>query len=252
MGNERGTPRWAKIRGTLREPLAQLIEGLQARLGDHVESLTVVGSALTDDFRDAVSDINTVVVLDEHGMEALKAIASLAKPMSRRKVSPPLLMTAAYIERSRDVFGVEFLDFQLTHETILGDDPFEAIALEKQDVRLQCERELKALLVRLRQGWIASCGDVRLVGDLLISSAKGLTPLLRAMLWLKDIERPRTIEATLREAAARFGVELDAAITAQRWRYESRRLSSEDVNDAFVAVVESVDRLAAAIDEIEL
>lgn len=252
MGNERGAPRWDKIRGTLREPLARLIEGLQAKLGNHVESLTVVGSALTDDFRDGVSDVNTVVVLDEHGMAALQAVASQAEPMSRHKVSLPLLMTAAHIERSRDVFGVEFLDFQLTHETILGDDPFEAIALEKRDVRLQCERELKALLIRLRQGWIASCGDAELVRDLLISSAKGLTPLLRAMLWLKDIERPRTGEATLREAAARFGVELDAAITAQRWRYENPRLSDEDVNGVFVAVVESVDRLASAIDGIEL
>ena len=252
MGSERNTPRWDKIRGTFREPLARLLAGLQAKLGDRVASLTVVGSALTDDFRDTVSDINTVVVLDEHSMEALKAVAALAKPMSRHKVSPPLLVTASHIERSRDVFGVEFLDFQLTHETILGDDPFEAIALEKQDVRLQCERELKALLVRLRQGWIASGGDARLVRDLLISSAKGLAPLLRAMLWLKDIERPRTLEATLREAAGRFGVELDAAVTAQRWRFESRRLSSEDVNNTFVAVVESVDRLAATIDEVEL
>jgi len=252
MGDERDTPRWDRIRETLREPLARLIDGLQARLGDRIESLTVVGSALTDDFRPGVSDINTVVVLDEHNMEALKTVASSARTMSRCRVSPPLLMTASYIERSRDVFGVEFLDFQLTHATILGGDPFETMVLEKQNVRLQCERELKGLLVRLRQGWIASCGDVRLVRDLLISAAKGLTPLLRAMLWLKDFERPRTAEATFREAAGRFGVELDAAVTAHRWRHENRRLSGEDVNSAFVAVVGSVDRLAAIIDEVEL
>lgn len=252
MGNAQSTPRWDKIREPLREPLARLIEGLQAKLGHRIKSLTVVGSALTDDFREGISDINTVVMLDEHDMEALKTVASLTKSMRRSRLSAPLLMTPSYIERSRDVFGVEFLDFQLTHETILGDDPFAAVALEKRDVRLQCERELKAMLVRLRQGWIAACGDERLVRDLLISSAKGLAPLLRAMLWLKNVERPRAIEAAFREAAARFGVELDAIATAQRWRYANRRLSSEDVNNTFVAVIGSVDRLAATIDEIEL
>ncbi|MGE5297439.1 MAG: hypothetical protein ACM3VT_21670, partial [Solirubrobacterales bacterium] len=243
---------WDKIHEPLRDPLARLIEGLQAKLGRRVESLTVVGSALTEDFRPGISDINTVVMLDEHDIEALKAVALLARSMRRSGLSAPLLMTTSHIERSRDVFGVEFLDFQLTHETILGDDPFAAVALKKQDVRLQCERELKAMLVRLRQGWIAACGDERLIRDLLISAAKGLVPLLRAMLWLKDVERPRAVEAAFREAAERFGVELDAVVTAQRWRYASRRLSSEDVNSTFVAVVGSVDRLAATIDKIEL
>ena len=54
----------------------------------------------------------------------------------------------------------------------------------RQNVRLQCERELKAMLVRLRQGYIAAAGDQRMVRDILISTAKGLTPLLRAMLWI--------------------------------------------------------------------
>ena len=35
-------------------------------------------------------------------------------------------MTPSYIDRSRDVFGIEFPDFQSTHKTILGEGPFEA------------------------------------------------------------------------------------------------------------------------------
>ena len=61
-------------------------------------------------------------------------------------------MTPHYLACSRDVFPVEFLDFQLVHETILGEDPFVSLQVDKAHVRLQCERELKATLVRLRQG----------------------------------------------------------------------------------------------------
>ncbi len=252
MDNAPNTPRWDSIREPLREPLARLIEGVQAQLGGHLESVIVVGSALTDDFRPGVSDINTVIVLDEHTVAALNAVASLAKSMRRSRLSAPLLMTSSYIERSRDVFGVEFLDFQLTHQTVLGDDPFAGLRFDKPDVRLQCEREFKATLVRLRQGWVAVAGDRKLVRDILVSTAKGLAPLLRAMLWLKDVERPRTMAATLKEASARFLVDLDAAMRADRWRHEKPRLSDADIESTFVAIVAAVDRLAATIDEMEL
>ncbi len=251
MGNVQGTPRWDSIRQTIRDPLSRFVEHLQTGLGVHLGSVTVVGSALTDDFRPGVSDINTVVVLDEPSVSALKAVASLAKPMRRHGLSAPLLMTTSYIERSRDVFGVEFLDLQLTHETILGDDPFAGIRIDKPDVRLQCERELKAMLVRLRQGWIAAAGDMKLVCDILVATAKGLTPLLRAMLWLTDIARPTTMAATVREAADRFRVNLDPVLAAEQWRHEKSRPSDADIENTFVGIVGVVDRLAAILDDME-
>jgi hypothetical protein len=233
------------------EPLTLLADRLRDGLGENLKSITVIGSTLTPDFRPGVSDINTVVVLERLDVPALGAIASLAKPMGRKRLSPPLLMTTSYIARSRDVFGVEFLDFQLTHATILGADPFASITFEKGDVRLQCERELKAILIRLRQGYLAAAGNRKVVRDILISTAKGLAPLLRAMLWLKDEERPATMDATLRKAADVFKVALEPARTAEQWRYEKPRLAQTDVERAFAAVFGAVDQLATTIDKLE-
>jgi len=240
------------VRETIREPLRILAERLAAQLGDNLKSISVVGSGLTDDFQPGTSDINTVVLLEADDSPALNAVASLVKPMSRYRLSPPLLMTSHYIARSRDVFPVEFLDFQLIHETILGEDPFASLQIEKRYVRLQCERELKATLVRLRQGYVASVGNKRMVHDLLISTAKGLTPLLRAVLWLKDIQRPNTMDSVLRKAASGFDVDLNAVIVAERWRYEKPRLTDAEVESTFVAVLRAVDRLTAIVDEFEL
>jgi hypothetical protein len=234
------------------EPLKLLTAHLEASLADNLGSITVVGSALTDDFRAGASDINTVVVLRRHATAALSAIASMAKPLRKQKVSPPLLMTAAYVDRSRDVFGVEFLDFQLTHRTVLGDDPFAALTFSKSDVRLQCERELKATLIRLRQGFIASAGNNKLIRDVLIAAAKGLAPLLRAMLWLKDIERPNTMDATFRKAASEFSVTLDAVVAAEHWRYEKPRLTDAQIESAFESIYAATDALAQIVDELEV
>jgi hypothetical protein len=227
-------------------------EKLLAALRDNLKSITVVGSSLTDDFKPGHSDINTVLVLGGQTVDSLNAVAAIAKSMRRRKLSPPLLMTSSYIERSRDVFGVEFLDFQLTHRTIFGDDPFAALTFEKKDVRLQCERELKAILIRLRQGYIAAAANKRLVRDILISTAKGLAPLLRAMLWLKDVERPSRTEPTFSKAAGEFSFNADSLTIAAKWRHEKTRLSTAEMENAFASVYSTVEQLADTVDKLEV
>ena len=235
----------------IRDSVKLLAEQLIRSLGENLLSITVVGSSLTEDFKPGGSDINTVVVLDKQALNPLKQIASMAKPMSRKKISPPLLMTLSYIKRSLDVFGVEFLDFQLTHRTIFGDDPFANLAFDKKDVRLQCERELKAMLIRLRQGYIAAAANKKLVRDILISTAKNMAPLLRAMLWLKEAERPAGTERTFQKAAELFSIKLDSIITADQWRHEKRRLEESQTDKTFESVYSSIDQLAETVDKLE-
>lgn len=252
MTEDKNSLRLEPVGEQIREPLKLFAEKLIAGLRDDLQSITVVGSSLTGDFKPGQSDINTVLVLAKQTLNSLNAIASLAKPMSKKKISAPLLMTPSYIERSRDVFAVEFLDFQLNHQTILGSDPFASLSFDKKDVRLQCERELKAMLIRLRQGYIAAAANRKLVRDILISAAKGLLPLLRAMLWLKDIDRPVRAEPTFSKAASEFSLNMDSLVTAGKWRHEKARLSETEMENAFESVYTTIDQLAMVVDKLEV
>ena len=236
----------------IRDSVTDVANRLLTALCDNLQSITVVGSSLTEDFRPDFSDINTVVVLDRQTLAALNAVASLAKPMSRKKISPPLLMTQSYIERSRDVFGVEFLDFQLVHETVTGDDPFAGLEFDKKDVRLQCERELKAMLIRLRHGFIAAAADKKLVRDILISTARVMAPLLRAMLWLKDVDRTARAEVTFVKAAGEFSVDTNPLVSGVKWRHEKIRLSETEMENTFESVYSVVEQLAGIVDELKV
>jgi hypothetical protein len=236
----------------VREALAVFTEKLNAALGDNLQSVTVVGSSLTKDYRPGQSDINTVLVLGKLTANSFDAIADMAKPISKKGISAPLLMTRAYIERSLDVFGVEFLDFQLAHQTILGNDPFASLSVSKKDVRLQCERELKAILIRLRQGYIASAANKKLVRDILISTIKGLAPLLRAMLWLADIDRPSETQPTFKKADAQFSIGVEPLMNIAKWQYEKIRLDKAAVKNAFESVYSIVEKLAIIVDALEV
>jgi len=240
------------LRDEIRDSVRAFADKLMAELSDNLQSITVVGSSLTEDFRPGQSDINTVLVLGRQNIASLNAVASLAKPMSRKKISPPLLMTKSYIEQSRDVFGVEFLDFQLAHETVMGDDPFASLEFDKKDVRLQCERELKAMLIRLRQGYIAAAANKKLVRDILISTAKGMAPLLRAMLWLKDIDRTARAEPTFSGSAGEFLINTDPLTSAIKWRHKKIRLSETEMENAFESVYSVVEQLAGIVDKLKV
>ncbi len=240
------------LRDEIREPVKTFAEKLTAALGDNLQSITIIGSSLTKDFSPGQSDINTVLVLGRQTLDSLKSIAGMAKSMSKKKLAVPLLMTPDYIERSRDVFGIEFLDFQLTHQTILGSDPFTSLTFAKADVRLQCERELKATLIRLRQGYIASAGNRKLVRDMLISAVSGLVPLLRAMLWLKDIDRPQRAEPVFTKAGSEFSIKTEFLIAARKWRYEKIRPQENEITAAFESIYKTVEQLALIVDKLEV
>lgn len=252
MAEEKINLKLDALREEIRHSVKDFAEKLITGLGDNLQSLTVIGSSLTEDYKAGRSDINTVLVLGRQNLDSLDTLAAMAKRMSKKRLAAPLLMTPSYIERSRDVFGIEFLDLQLIHETIFGADPFAKLSFAKSDVRLQCERELKATLIRLRQGYIAAAANKKLVRDILVSAAGALVPLLRAMLWLKDTDRPRLAEPTLKKAAELFEIKTDCLSAARRWRYEKRHPAKNEIAAEFEATYATVEKLAVVVDKLEI
>jgi len=242
----------SEIPHAVQGPLATFASDLNEKLGQNLTGITVVGSCLGEDYRPGLSDINTVLVLDRLDQGVLKAVASQAKSMHKKRLGPPLLMTEAYIKRSLDVFAVELLDFQRVGRAIWGQNPFDGLSFTAADVRLQCEREFKAMLIRLRQGYIAAAGNSRLLRDVLVATAKTSLPYLRAMLWLKEQERGGLAEQTFAAAAAQFSVELSPLCDVYRWREEKPRLREMELEKAFERAYGAVDNLANAVDGLEV
>jgi hypothetical protein len=240
------------LREDIRESVKTFGEKLAQDIGDNLQSLSVVGSSLTGDFRPGKSDINTVLVVHEQNVDLLNILAGLGKAMGRKRIKAPILMTPDYIEQSRDVFGIEFLDFQLIHNTIYGPDPFEEMTFEKQHIRLQCERELKATLIRLRQGYIAAVNQAKMIRLLLISTAGALVPILRAMLWLKDLERPRESKGVFDSSAEAFSIEPEILIKTRQWRDQKSRTEKDQIINAFGSIYKTVEKLADFVDKLEV
>jgi hypothetical protein len=237
------------IRPEVEKTVQDLVETLQQHLGSELKSLTLVGSAVTEDFVAGRSDINSVLLVDTIDEQVLSVLAKIGPQMGRKRLRAPLLMTPSYIECSCDVFAVEWLDFQAYHQTLIGVDPFESLTFEKQHVRLQCEKQFKMMQIQLRQGYIRSAERKNEIAALLTGLSKEMLPYLRAMLWLEGAPRSGGFEQTFDAAKERFGVETAAFKAAFAFRYEKLRQTNEEMKYLFAQASEAINKLCCVSDQ---
>ncbi|MCH7720769.1 MAG: hypothetical protein IH988_07235 [Planctomycetes bacterium] len=175
-----------KIAEPVREAVGRFVEVIGQLAGSKTRGLTVYGPAVTADFDAARHAVSSVLVLDAVDLDLLRRFATEGARLGKERISAPLVMTPTYIAESCDTFPVELLEIQQHHVTVLGDDFFNDLTFESQHVRLQCEREFKRILIRLRQGILAAAGREKMLADLETDIGVHLLRTLRGFLWLKD------------------------------------------------------------------
>ena len=111
-------------------------------------------------------------------------------------------------------FPLELIEIHQMHVTIFGGDLFANLAFEDAHVRLQCERELKTILIGLRQGLLAAAGREKYVGALEMDVGEGLLRTLRGMLWLKGQKDGKPAVEVLAEIEKIVDRRLDGVRTA--------------------------------------
>jgi len=219
---------------------------------DQLHSIHITGSALTEDFNPNTSDVNSVLVLNKMDLKFLENFAPLGKKFGKKQVASPLIMIPEYIFSSLDVFPIEFLTIKTLHKTVFGKDIFSDLEIKRADLRRQCERELKAKLIGIRQGYLSSSGNRKFLSDLFIGSFSGYIPLFRGIIVLFEKPAPREnkeILSTLQEVS---GVSVDVFRTILKARKDKTKLSIEILNSIFEDYYKAIEKLGDITDEIKV
>ena len=227
---------------------------LEVLLGDHQEkihSVYIVGSALTRDFDPKISDINSVIVLHEMDLKFLELLAPLGRKYGKKRISAPLIMTPAYIDKSRDVFPIEFLNIKLLHHTVFGQDIFKDLDIDRSDLRHQCERELKVKLIGLRQGYISTAGDQKILARGFADSLAGYMPLFKTIIVLLGRETPQNNQEILSVLTDITGVRTDAFKQVLSLKKRQTKPTIEKLNIVFEDYYEVIEQLGEIIDALD-
>ncbi|MBM41354.1 MAG: hypothetical protein CL483_05440 [Acidobacteria bacterium] len=200
-----------------------LLEQTSQALGEQLRSIVLYGSAARGDWQRATSDLNLIIVVNQLDPADLEALSPALTRWESGRQPLPLLFTPAMISDSADVFPIEFLDLQSDRRVLYGDDPFAEVEIRSDHLRLQCEREMREKLMRLREGYIETHARPRRLRRLLTDSYTTFVALFRGCLHLHRDAVPEHNEEVVSAFCRRAGLDEQAFGDVARLKH------SEDV-----------------------
>ena len=236
-----------RVRGIVQPYCLELIK----LHGDDLEAIVVYGSATGGDFVPKRSNINLLLIFKDLQLPHLKKSLKLVANGRRRGIIAPLFLTRKHIETSTDAFPIEFLEMKENHVLIYGEDMLKDLEVRRDNIRLQCEQQLKGKLIRLRQTYLEIGLKKKGIESLLIESLTSLTPIFRNMLRLKGEEVPVGKEEVINAVSSQFEVDEEVFLSILRDKKGDERIGGMEAEEFLEKYLEEIRKLAIAVDEMK-
>jgi len=180
-----GAPGDEEDAGMKADPVLQgLVQGLVQALGPRLKSVVLYGSAARGDSHAAGSDFNVILVLESLDPGTLEALAPAVRRFVKKEHPIPRMFSPALIAASADSFPIEFADIRDGRTVLHGEDPFAAVVVARDNLRLQLEREIKEKMMRLREAYVMAHDSDSALRRLLVESYSAFAALFRGGLHL--------------------------------------------------------------------
>lgn len=222
------------------QPVRAYVETIQQLAGQKALALTLFGAVVSSDFDAKRETAKSVLVMETVDLDILRTLSKAGPRLGKTHISAPLIMTPDYIAASVDTFPLEFLEIKQKHLAVFGQDYFAELSLDATHIRHQCERELKTLLIGMRQALLASTGRQRILGEIETDVAERLLRTLRGMLWLHNQE-----PAPVREIVEMVEATVKRPLSGVRSAIDER---GQHGWDQFKQLYEDIDALRTYVD----
>ncbi len=183
----------------MQAPIQRYAERIRELGGTNALTLVLFGSLAAGSFDPGRHTARSVLVLQSVDLDVLRQLAKDGAKLGKASIAAPLIMTPEYIEDSVDVFPLEFIEIQQRHLCVFGPDHFEGLSFDPTHVRLECERELKTLLISMRQALLSAAGHEKLFKTIDTDVADRLMRTLRGLLWLHEKKEGLSALQTIEE-----------------------------------------------------
>jgi predicted nucleotidyltransferase len=226
-------------------------EDYTALFGEDLVSIILYGSGARGEYVPKKSDINFLIVLSDSGIEGLGSAVSTVAKWRKQNVRTPLVMTEGYIQSSLDAFPLEFFNIKSAYQVVCGQDVLKDLVIRKDDLRLQCERELKAKLLLLRESFLEAEDKSNLLRELVGQSVSAFVSIFKALLYLRGEDVPEKVEAVLSATAKGFG--LDADLFQGLWRIKrgEQKPGKDELKEIVQKYIKEIRNLSRVVDQME-
>ncbi len=226
---------------------------LERIYGDDLKSVVLYGSAAGGDFSKRFSDFNVFCVLSDVSPGMLARSNRIVRKWMKKGNPPPHFFGSDHIERSLDVFPMEFMDMLDRHETLLGSDPLKGIAVDAKNLRHQCESELKGKIIHLRTFYAANCNKPKSLSHMMVESFPTFLAAMRAILRILQETPPRDARAVAELIGTRVGLNPTVFFDIIDIRRGTGLLPrKDDALTAFEQYLTELDALTSYVDKMTM
>lgn len=152
-------------------------------LGDNLVSAFVHGDCLMEGFSALESPWTISFILKSNSVEDMLPLQKLTQKAKYENIQFNHVFSRFEIKASQDVFPLEFLHIKSKNVTLCGETPLADFTPNLAELRMECERELRGLLVHLRRAFLYIKEDRNPQG-IFVRSATTLLPLLYGVYYL--------------------------------------------------------------------
>jgi hypothetical protein len=228
--------------------IAEFVVRLRAAAGENISGVILYGSAAGGEFHPEFSNVNLLCILRETSFAALSALAPAVNWWNRQKHPTPLFLTREELERSADVFAIEFLDMQQRHRVLFGDDVLAELRIPMKVHRAQLEYELREKVILLREHLLQAADNKNRLWDLLLRSLPAFATLFRHALIAMGDTAPDSRRAALQALATKVGFDPSAFLQLLDIRERKADRKQLEVADVFSRYLAAVQQVTAAVD----
>jgi hypothetical protein len=229
--------------------LGELVSRLKEAAGKNLESVVLYGSAASGTYRPGTSDLNVLCTLVSIDVHELQLLAPVVLWWTREEKEPtPLFFLSEELQGSTDVFPIESLDVQRSHRVLFGSDPVANLEIPMNLHRVQVERDLRLLLLRLRQHVLHSGNNELEYTTILKKTASGAMILLRHTLLAFGEEPPAETGALFGRIAAATGA--DASAFQAAYGYHEGEGLTEDCFTVYDHYIHALEKVVIAMDRL--
>lgn len=231
----------------MEEKLTELVSRLKEAAGKNLESVVLYGSAATGRYKPGTSDLNvmcTLVTMDVHELQLLAPVVHWWT--HEQEEPPPLFFLTEELHRSTDVFAIESLDIQRAHRVLFGTDPVADLVIPMNLHRVQVERDLRTLLLRLRQHVLIAGKNEMDFMTVLKKTISSAVTLLRHTLLAFGEEPPADPSALFARIAEATGADAEAFQTV--YDHHEGRGMAKDSFAAYDQYIHALEKVVIALD----
>lgn len=226
--------------------LDKFIEELKNTLGENLVSVIAFGSQAN--VEDAKSNLNLMIVTNELTAENLYDISKPVKKWVKGKNPIPVIMNRDEWYSSFDVYAIEYADIKENYRIIYGEDLVPTISINKYFLRLQCESELKNLLLKYKNNFLMNVKSDREMKKLLNNVIKTLLVIFRSVLRLHDSAVPYRAVDIIEFASNYLSFNKIVMSKIAKVRYENEDYTKQELLFIEAELVKDIQNILKQVD----